>query len=366
MFDPSHFKTAASRLVFCLFPLVAISAVRAEEDAAPETVVVVSVDKIVRTTLHSYVACYGTVETAPPNEPGQMPGGAQLVVPSSGWVAKTFVVEGMQVEPGALLAQLDSRSADAEVSKGQASLNAAEKALDRQKQMEAVGGTSERALQEARERLASATAELAAAQLEQDRLSIRSPITGTVVFLAAKPGEWLDAGQVAAEVMNANHLVLNAQVPITETGLVQLGQSAQIFTRLGAAEEPLAQGAVQYISPRVTPNTNGVLVRIALPSGVSLRPGQFLAARIVTGERANCLAVPVSAVYTDLDGNSTLSLVEGDTARKHAVKLGVRDGDLMEVSGAGLSEGATVVTEGSYALPEETRVNILSASEDMH
>jgi hypothetical protein len=53
-------------------------------------------------------------------------------------------------------------------------------------------------------------------------------------------------------------------------------------------------------------------------------------------------------------------VVEGDVAKQRAVKVGLRDGGLVEVEGEGLSEGATVVTQGSYALPKETKVRILN------
>jgi multidrug efflux pump subunit AcrA (membrane-fusion protein) len=80
---------------------------------------------------------------------------------------------------------------------------------------------------------------------------------------------------------------------------------------------------------------------------------------MVTGERRDVLAVPRESIYTDHGGQSTLSVVEGDVARRRTVKVGLRDGDLVEVEGEGLSEGATVVTLGSYALPEQTRVRVV-------
>ena len=41
------------------------------------------------------------------------------------------------------------------------------------------------------------------------------------------------------------------------------------------------------------------------------------------------------------------------------MKTGLRDGDLVEVEGDGVTEGATVVTLGSYALPKETKVRVM-------
>ena len=42
------------------------------------------------------------------------------------------------------------------------------------------------------------------------------------------------------------------------------------------------------------------------------------------------------------------------------VQVGLRDGDLVEISGDGITEGATVVTVGSYGLPKETKIRLLA------
>jgi len=114
----------------------------------------------------------------------------------------------------------------------------------------------------------------------------------------------------------------------------------------------------------VDAKTATTLVRVAGAAETGLRPGQFVHVRIVTDERAGKLAVPREAVYTDPDGQSTLSIVEGNMAKQKTVKAGLRDGDLVEVEGEGVSEGATVVTLGSYALPKETKVRILSSAKE--
>jgi membrane fusion protein (multidrug efflux system) len=104
-------------------------------------------------------------------------------------------------------------------------------------------------------------------------------------------------------------------------------------------------------------------VRVSVPPGAGLILGQFVRVRIITEEREGKLAVPREAVYTDHDGQTTLSVVEGDNAIQKTVKAGLRDGDLVEVEGEGLKEGETVVTLGSYALPKETKVRILNAQQ---
>jgi membrane fusion protein (multidrug efflux system) len=59
-----------------------------------------------------------------------------------------------------------------------------------------------------------------------------------------------------------------------------------------------------------------------------------------------------------VDKKANIALVEGDQAKQREVTTGLRDGNLVEVSGEGLQEGMAVVTEGAYGLPPETRIRV--------
>ncbi len=155
-----------------------------------------------------------------------------------------------------------------------------------------------------------------------------------------------------AEIVDLDRLVATVHVPRAEAPALKMGQKAKING---------AEAAVAFISPQVNPLSDTVLVRLSLPKDSGLKPGEFATARISIEERPGRLAVPRESVYTDYGGQSTLFIVEGDTAKKKFVKAGLRDGNLVEVECEGLSEGATVVTLGSYALPEETKIRILKA-----
>lgn len=338
-------------------------ALRAEEEKKPETNVAVQIAKIARTTLRATVTAYGTVETAPVVDRGQPAGGVRLAAAASGLVVSVNGVEGVRVEKGALLVQLDARAADGAVARARAAVTSTEKARARQAKLQAAEGTSERAMQEAEERLAAAKGELASALFQQAQLAIRAPIGGELIRLNAKPGEWLDAGREVGEIVDADRLVFSVQVPTTEAAAVRPGQSASLYKRLGLAEKPVAEATVQYVAPQVTAGTDSVRVRLALPARSGLLAGQFLVAQIVTEERAGRLAVPRESVYTDHDGQSTISIVEGDRAKQKTVKVGLRTGNLVEVEGEGVAEGATVVTLGSYALPKETKITVLPNKE---
>jgi membrane fusion protein (multidrug efflux system) len=189
-----------------------------------------------------------------------------------------------------------------------------------------------------------------------------SPIAGVVARINVQPGQTVDANTIVAEVIDPARLVATVNVPGSEATSLKAGQVAELMAE--RSPNVAGQGRVLYVSPQVDARTATVLVRVSVPPDAGLRAGQFVHARIITEERPGKLAVPREAIYTDHDGNSTLSTIEGDMAKQRTVKVGLRDGNLVEVEGEGIAEGTTVVTVGSYALPQETKIRILNAAKE--
>jgi len=314
----------------------------AEEEQKVVTEVAVQVTKVTRTTLRARIEAYGTVEPEPAGG-GQPAGAARLAAPAAGVVMSVPAKEGERVEAGAVIVKLDDRLA-------LASLALAEKQFERQKKLQTVEGTSEKAFQEASQQLAAAKAQLALVQLT-------TPLAGVVARINAQPGQAVDMNTVLAEVVDLSRLVVTVNVPGEEAALLRTSQPAEFF--IGNADQSSASGKVSFVSPQVDPKTGSTLVRLTFGADAGFRPGQLVRVRIVREERAGRLAVPLESIVTDGEGHSVVALVEGDKATQKPVKAGVRDGGLVEVEGEGLKEGDTVVTVGAYGLPKETKVRVV-------
>ena len=323
----------------------------AGEEEGVATDVAVHVGKVVRATLHGYVAAYGTVEPEPPGD-GRPAAGAYISAPVGGILTEVKCVEGRAVERGALLFKLDTRLAEVAVAKTGKELAAAEKTFERQKKLLAADGTSQKSFQEAELALAQARSELAAARTELSLLEIQAPLAGTVVRINARVGQSVETNAVLAEVIALDRLVVTAQVPSREAGRLRPGQPVE----LGSAG---AAGSLVLVGKDIDPKTDTVVVRASVPAGAGLRPGQFLALRIVCEERRGVLAVPEESVVAGPDGGTVLMVVEGNRAVPKPVKAGLRDGGLTEVAGEGIAEGLVVVTADAYNITGETKVHIV-------
>lgn len=333
----------------------------AESDADEKLVteVAVQVGQVRRGDVRARVEAYGVVEPEPPGA-SHPAGGAKLAAPAAGIVVAVPVSEGQRVKAGDIIVRLDDRMAQAAVEKARTALTLAEEVAARQERLKAVDGTSEKLIQEAQQQLAAARAELASAKAALAQVQLASPLDGVVTRINVSPGQAVDPNLVVAEIVDLDRLVISASVPATEAAALRPGQSAEFLT--GEGDTPAGTGRVVFVSPSVDPKTGATLVRVALPQDSALRPGQFVRARIVSDEHKDRLAVPVGSVVRTDDG-PVIYVVTGDQATQKAVKVGIRDGELVEVAADGLKEGDTIVTVGAYGLPKETKVRILSGSD---
>jgi RND family efflux transporter MFP subunit len=296
------------------------------EEAKPEANVPVHVGNISRVTLRSYVTAYGLVE-ADPNA------SARVAPAVPGVLSAVKCVEGQHVEKGDILFQLDSRAADVAV-------DFAQKSLDRQQKLVKIDATSQKSLQEAEQALA-------AARTQQLLLRVQSPLGGVVAKVNTKAGEAADLTTVLAEVVDLDRLVVSANVPSAELAQLKAGQPAEVMT----ADSTNALGSfLIYASPHVDVKTGAGLVRLGLSNNSGMRPGQLVKIRITSQEHKDCLAVPLASVAKDASGATFVALVDGEKAVLKPVKVGLREGDLVEVEGDGLAADKTVVTDGAYGI----------------
>lgn len=328
----------------------------AEDDPKIVTEVSVQTGKISQTTLRRYVMAYGVVEPEPANA-GKAAASAKIAASVAGIVQQSYCEEGSTVKKSQLLFELDTRAADSVIAKAQVAVDFAQKNFLRKQQLNAADNISRKLYDEAEQLLQSARKDLLTAQTQRELLHINVPLSGMVMACHVKAGEAVGLNAVVAEVIDLHRLDIAIHVPSVEAAALQLKQPVMI--RLGSSPSDTdLHGKLTFISSQVDPLTDTVLVRAALPVDTKLRSGQFVNVAIVVEERADCLAVPVDSVVTR-EKTSNIAIVEGDYAKQHAVKLGLRDGNLIEIQGEGLREGMTIVTQGVYGLPTETRIQVV-------
>lgn len=341
------------------------------DDVKYTPIVPVGVAEISRATLHATIDAYGTVVAAP-FVPGQPQAASAVGAPVASLVSSVRCAEGQHVEAGQILFTLDDRAAKAEVSAATSVQHSASDALEQvQKDFEASKASATQYLW-AQFRLAAAEARLKLAEAALARLQVESPIAGTVVGLHIAPGQIVTPAAPAVEVADLDRLVIDASAPFSQVQKLKVGQTVEILpddegsnqSAVWAATQPTSRsvlrGLLTKIDPQADPSTGLATIDASIPAGSGLRLGQFLHIRIVSGEARDCLAVPVSSIVRDAEGRPGVSLVERDFhwAVRFPVQMGIREGNMVQVSNPQLREGAPIVASNADALPDNSRIEV--------
>ena len=345
-----------------------------KHEPAVETRVAVQVGKISLATLRHYVTAHGTVEPEPAVA-GRAPASAHITAPLAAIVAEVECVEGQQVEKGQTLFTLDSRKLDASIEQAREVLAAAQQNYEQQQKSLKQETVPLWLLSKALQERDLAKSELDHALAQQALLKITAPLAGTVVYLNVRPGEVTDpeTATVLVDLVDLSRLIVAANIPSSQLPAVKLGQTVEIIpqqseardafdtTQMASNPAPAAlTGKVTFVEDRVDPKTDMGWADISIPSEARLRPGQFVRVRIVTEERRDCLTVPSQSVAKNDSGEWVVSLVSGKRAVQQPVKVGFREGDMVQVHSLVLQPGDEVVTTGAYGLPEKTKIRILN------
>ena len=127
---------------------------------------------------------------------------------------------------------------------------------------------------------------------------------------------------------------------------------------IAGIDDPV-DATVSFISPALDPGSTTVEVWLKLLNRDGrLKVGTPVHATIAGDTIHNALQVPTGALLPAQDGGTTVLVIGPDgSAKKRAVKVGIRTHDAVQIT-SGLSTSDTVVTEGGYGLDDGTKVTI--------
>ena len=128
--------------------------------------------------------------------------------------------------------------------------------------------------------------------------------------------------------------ITGGPAPFTCTGLT-------ITTALAGANSGSANSGPAQTSSEGTPSS-GTSVKCAVPADVKVFAGLAAKLTISGGTADNVLVVPITAVEGSTQSGEVYTMKEGGTPEKHAVTLGLSDGDKVQVTG-GLKEGDRIL-----------------------
>ena len=285
---------------------------------------------------------------------------------------------GDQVLEGQALASLDSRSTEEGLRQAEANLRKAQADLDKageirrefqiahkydspSSELFSQFGQYDAQVRAAEALVASYHSQLAQARTATKKITLTSPISGTITELNIAIGELFQAtGKPALVIADLSPQSLYFKIEIDETdlGKVAIGQQANIS--LDTAEDQVFKGSLTELAPQVSLNNAGdsiIKAKISLDQDLPEHL-RFLGlsgdAEIILNQREQVLALPLEAVLEE-DGETYIWKVEHEKAKKVKVVLGMEDEFEAEIV-SGLYDGAPIITRDFGLLKEGQRV----------
>lgn len=321
----------------------------ADADPAPSPAAEIAVAPLRREEIARTLDAFGVVEAAPSSD-------VSMSAPFDCLVKAVAVGRGARVAVGDLLLQIEpSPDAGLALQSAQTALAAAVKTLE--------------ATQERYDLKLATTQELLTAKqaVDEVRLKIASfmarglggdgritaPSAGVVSKLEVAAGALVPAGSLLVSVVSADRLEGRLGVEIDRLADVHAGQAVTLVSA-NRPTLPNVAGAVRATSGAVDPTTGAAEIRVALPPDTRYYLSEHVRGVIVVEQR-EALVAPRNSVLPE-DGKFVLFTVHDGKAVKHEVEVGIEAGDRVEVRGADLHVGDSVVTLGNYELVDGMEV----------
>jgi len=228
-----------------------------------------------------------------------------------------------------------------------ATLNAAQNALklaEDELALKKAGYTKEQIqTQEAKVKLAQASLENIRALLKKAALS--SPISGLVVKIESKQGEFVSAGETVLSVISEADFEIECFIPEIDIGKVKLSDSAEVVLDAYEGVEFTAFVSSINLAETLIEGVSTYKTILQFKEGDErIKPGMTANVDILTAKKENVFLVPQRAVVSK-NGSSFLKKVMPDNSFVEVeVEIGLKgsDGNIEIVSG--ISQGDKIIT----------------------
>ncbi|MGH9716243.1 MAG: efflux RND transporter periplasmic adaptor subunit [Candidatus Acidiferrales bacterium] len=193
-----------------------------------------------------------------------------------------------------------------------------------------------------------------------DSATVVSPLNGTLYSLPVKVGDFVQTGQVLAEMADLKKVRVRAFVDEPDLGSLAVGQDVEVTWdgKPGKVWTGKTEQLPKQVVARGMRNVGDVLCSID-NSARDLLPNTNVDVKILVHERRDVLAVPRAAVNEE-GTQHYVFLVQGDRVRRQNIKVGIASSSMYQVI-SGLSSGDIVAEPVEQTLRTGMKIRPLEA-----
>lgn len=290
--------------------------------------------------------------------------------------------EGQQVKAGDLLAEIDPRpfqvqltQAQGQLAKDQATLANARRDLARYQQLVKTNLVSRQELdtqaslvQQTEGAIKADQGAVDSAKLQITYSRITAPIDGRVGLKLVDVGNYVTSGSTTGLVVITQTHPIDVVFTLPEGNIADLLKaqkagpvSVEAWDRTN--QNKLTTGSLLSLDNQIDTATGTIKLKARFTNeDDALFPNQFVNARLQVDTLHDAVVIPTAALQMGNEGNFVWTLSEDNKVSKHRVTAGVQDSRQVVIS-AGLNAGDRVVTDGIDRLTEGMQVEVLAPND---
>jgi membrane fusion protein, multidrug efflux system len=296
----------------------------------------------------------------------------------SGYLQKIDFTEGDEVKKGDLLAEIDPRPYEAalaqakgQLARDEAMLKGAQVDLTRYQGLAAQNAVPHQTLdtQVALVAQDQGTVEADRAMVKSAEVNLQycrilSPLDGRVGLRQVDQGNYVTPGDTNGLVVITQLQPISVLFTVPEDNLQAISKRLQAGAVLPAtandrsAASKIADGALQTFDSQIDPTTGTIKLRAQFPNETkALYPNQFVNIRLLLDTHKDVTTMTTAGIQRGVPGTFVYLINADNTVSVRPVKLGVTDGDRVEVL-SGIAPGDRIVIDGADKLRDGAKINL--------
>jgi len=298
----------------------------------------------------------------------------------SGYLMKVDFKEGDEVKKGDLLAEIDSRPYEAtlaqakgQLARDEAMLKGAQVDLTRYQGLAAQNAVPHQTLDtqialvaQDQGTVEADRASVKSAEVNLQYCRIVSPLDGRVGLRQVDQGNYVTPGDASGLVVITQLQPISVLFTVPEDNLQSIAKRIQAGAQLPATAydrsnaTKIADGTLQTFDSQIDQTTGTIKLRAQFSNeDRALYPNQFVNIRLLLDTHKDVTSISTSGIQRGVPGTFVYLINADNTVSVRPVKLGVTDGDRVEVL-SGLTPGDRIVIDGADKLRDGAKINVRS------